>query len=77
MPLSFSYNITNSETHNTSTALVRLIESGINSVCWVEYLHLVLSRAGEMQHKHCGIYCDSLKVEQTVFIIAIEWSVCT
>jgi len=27
----------------------------------------------DTQHKHC-IYCDSLKVEQTVFGIAIEWS---
>jgi len=57
--------------------LIIIIESGTNSVCRVECLHLVLSHAGDTQHKHC-IYChDSLKMEQTVFIyIAINWVEC-
>ena len=55
--------------------LLWLIESETNSIAInsVECLHIAACWR-DTQHKHCGIYCDSLKV---VFVIAIEWSVCT
>ena len=72
------------ETRNTSTASTAvthwnwveqtvLIYIAIN---WVECLYIAACWR-DTQHKHCGIYCDSLKVEQTVLVITIEWSVCT
>ena len=53
-----------------------LIESGMNSACWVECLHLVLSRAGETHNTSTAstavIHWNW--VEQTVLIyIAINW----
>jgi len=53
--------------------LLWLTKSRINSVCWVECLHLLLSHAGEIQPKYC-IYCHvSQEVKQMVLIyIAIN-----
>jgi len=70
------------ETRNTSAASTtvthwnwveqtELIHTAIN---WVECQHIATCWR-DTQHKHC-IYCDSLKVDQSVFVIAIEWSVC-
>jgi len=62
------------ERHTTQALhLLWYIESGANSICWVECLHLLL-RAGETQHRHCICCCDLLKVGQTC--IAINWVEC-
>ena len=67
------------ETSNTSTAFTAVTHWKWDKQClfnWVECLHIATCWR-DTQYKHCGIYCDSLKVEQIVFVIAIEWSVCT
>jgi len=65
------------ETRNTSTAYwVKQTVLIYIAIHWVECLHIAACWR-DTQLTHCGIYCDSLKMEQTVFVIAIEWSICT
>ena len=68
------------ERHTTQALHLQwLIESGTNSVCWVDCLHLVLLHAGET----CNTSTASAAVahwkwnKQCLFILLlIEWSVC-
>jgi len=70
------------ETHNTSTVASTVTHWKWNKQCLllllsgVSALSIIAACWRDMQHKHY-IYCDLLKVEQTVLVITIEWIGCT